>query len=96
MRCRHEIVFTPKFKTECFASKLKSCQAVSDGKARIMFGKYKSDILNLTSLCSLGVNIMRIVGPEWTHYFGVSGTFLEHFVTFLDFFSTFCYIVGPF
>ena len=31
-----------------------------------------------------GVNIMHISGPEWTLYFGVSGTFLAHFVTFLS------------
>ena len=57
-----------------------------------------------------GVNIMHLAGKEFAHYFGVSGTFLAHFVskfstfcdltyvfgTFLDIFSKFWHIFGLF
>ena len=70
----------PRITTEDFASP-------PDWRVKKMDGKFES---------KAGVNIMHIVGQELTHYFGVSGTFLAHFVAYRDFFSTFCHVLGLF
>ena len=64
---------------------------------------HESAVYLVLAVWVAGVNIMPLVGKTFAHYFGVSGTFLAHFVTkfstfwgLLDFFSTFWNIFGLF